>query len=77
MNRILLLPDGFASRSVTGVARCLSLVCGVIRTAARYADDRKAARRAKREERCSEMKLTDEMERKIAQRFMQNRGFRL
>jgi hypothetical protein len=75
MNR--LLPGGFANRSVRGVARCLALVRGVILTVMRHADDRKAARRAKREQRCSEMKLTDEMERKIVQRFMQNRGFRL
>jgi hypothetical protein len=75
MNR--LLPDGFANRSVRDVARCLAQVRGVIRTATRYAYDRKAAQRAKREQRCSEMKLTDELERKIAQRFMQNRGFRL
>ena len=75
MNR--LLPGDFANRSVRGVARCLVLIGGVIRTATRYADDRKAARRAEREQRCSEMKLTDEMERKIVQRFMQNRGFRL
>ena len=75
MNR--LLPGDFANRSVRSVARCLALIRGVIRTATRHADDRKAARRAKREQRCSEMKLTDEMERKIVQRFMQNRGFRL
>lgn len=75
MNR--LLPGGFANGPVNAMARSLALVRGVIRTATRYADDRKAARRAKREQRCSEMKLTDEMERKIAQRLMQNRGFRL
>jgi hypothetical protein len=77
MNRLLFLPDGFANRPARGVARCFALARGAFRTATRYADDRKAARRAKREQRCSEMKLTDEMERKIAQRFMQNRGFRL
>ncbi len=75
MNR--LLPGRFADRSVRGVARCLSLVRDVIRTAARHVEDRKAARRSKREQRCSEMKFTDEMERKIAQRFMQNHSFRL
>jgi hypothetical protein len=48
----------------------------LIRTVARYADERRAAKRAKREQRCSEMKLTDELERKIAQRFMRNHGFR-
>lgn len=74
MNR--LLPGGFANRSARGMARCLALVRGVIRTATRHADDRKAAR-SEREQHCSEMKLTDEMERKIVQRFMQNRSFRL
>lgn len=75
MNR--LLPGHVANRSVRGVARCLSLVRDAIRPAARHIEDRKAARRAKRDQRCSEMKLTDEVERKIAQRFMQNHGFRL
>ncbi len=75
MRRIL--PEGFANLSPFGVARCLSLMRGVIRTGARYADERRAAKRAKREQRCSEMKLTDELERRIAQRFMRNHGFRL
>ncbi len=74
MRRIL--PEGFASRSPFWMARCLLLMRGVIRTGARYADERRAAKRAKREQRCSEMKLTDELERKIAQRFMRNHGFR-
>jgi hypothetical protein len=72
-----ILPEGFANRSPLGVARCLLLMRGVIRTGARYADKRRAAKRAKREQRCSEMKLTDELERRIAQRFMRNHGFRL
>lgn len=74
MNR--LLPGGFANRSVRAMARCLSLVRGVIQTATRYAGQREAARRAAFDQRCSEMKLTDEMERKISQRSMQNHGFR-
>jgi hypothetical protein len=72
-----LLPSDFSNRSVRFAIRWLAFVRGVFRTATRHADDRKAAWQAKREQRCSEMKLTDEMERKIAQRFMQNRGFRL
>jgi hypothetical protein len=75
MRRIL--PEGFANRSPFRVAQCLSLMRGLIRTVARYATDRRAAKRANREQRCSEMKLTDELERKIAQRFMRNHGFRL
>jgi hypothetical protein len=75
MNR--LLPGGFVNRSVRFAVRCLALVRGAIRTAARYADDRKLARETKLGSRCSEVKLTDEMERKIIQRFTRNRGFRL
>jgi hypothetical protein len=48
-----------------------------VRWLSRHADDRKAARQAKRNATCSEVKLTDEMERKMIQQLMRNRGFRL
>ena len=68
---------GVAATFTTGIARGLGLFAGSLGAVFRYARERKAARQAQRYSRCSEQKLTDEMERRLMQRFSHNRSFRL
>jgi hypothetical protein len=69
--------DGIAGLPARGVARFREFLRGIFNAAVRYSRDRKAARQAQRDLRCSGQKLTDEMERKIIQRFTRNRSFRV
>ncbi len=68
---------GAAATFTASVARGLGLLAGRLGAALRYARARKATRLAQRYSRCSEQKLTDEMERRLMQSFSRNRSFRL
>lgn len=68
---------GIAAPAFGNFARHLRWLLGRLSTALQQARKRKAARQAERYSRCSEQKLTDELERKIIQSFTRNRGFRL
>ena len=68
---------GIAATFAESIARGLGLLVGSLGAVLRYARERKAARQAQRDSRCSEQKLTDELERRLMQRFSRNRSFRL
>jgi hypothetical protein len=73
--------NGFVSRVSVSSGHSLTRRLGFLRDAIgaviRHARDRRAARQVERDLRCSEQKLTDEMERRMTERFTRNRSFRL
>jgi hypothetical protein len=71
------LMSKISSSSDRSFARCLGFLRDAVGAAIRYARNRRAARQAERNLRCSGQKLTDEMERRMIARLMRNRNFRL
>ena len=66
-----------ASLFFRGVARCDGLVRRIFNAAVQHGRGRKAGREAKRNLNLSDLKLTDEMERKMMERLLRDRSIKL
>lgn len=65
-----------ASLRAAGAVRFIDFLRGVVGTSIRYFRDRRATRAAKRDLYLSELKLTDEMERKMIAHLTRHTSFR-